>query len=280
MREFAGKVCVVTGAGSGIGQATAWALARRGGLLCLLDRDEPGLQRTAETIRRASGIAHTYTVDVSDRDGLYELAERITTEHGGCSLLMNNAGVTTAPAQLDELSQDHLDWLLGINLRAVLDGTRAFLPQLRRQAEAHVINVSSLAGLVGITGYSHYCAAKAGVRGFGEALRMDLWGTSVGVTNVYPGGVSTNIIANARGYDETDRDAALAQVAKSPLVSAEHAAGRIVRAVERRRGRVLIGRDAQALDLLARLAPEAHIRLLHPVMKRYTARTKVTGGSR
>jgi short-subunit dehydrogenase len=273
VRDFSGKVCVVTGAASGIGLATARALAQRGSVLCLADIDKAALNDAADAIRQTGALAHTYPVDVSSRDELYTLADAIERDHGGCALLINNAGVMTAPAELDEQSQELQDWLLGINFWGVFNGTRAFLPQLRRQPEAHIVNVASLAGLVGILGHTHYCASKGAVRGLGEALRMDLRGTSVGITTVFPGAVSTQLVDHSRGYDEAGRAATAAALATARAVTPAHAAARILRAVERKRGRLLIGLDAKALDVVTRLAPEAHVALLHRAMKKYAARS-------
>jgi butyryl-CoA dehydrogenase len=252
MKSFQGRVAAITGAASGIGRALAIDLAGRGAHLALCDVDEVGL---AETVARCEGSGVKVTaqrVDVADKDAMFAWADQVVADHGRVHLIFNNAGVAVG-ASVEAMSYEDLEWLMGINFWGVVHGTKAFLPHLRNADEGHIVNVSSVFGLISVPSQSAYNAAKFAVRGFTDALRMELEadGGRVSATTVHPGGIATNIAKNAR-MDPTMGDAS-GDFDKLLRTSPEDAAKTILTAVQRNRRRVLIGADARVIDLLPRL---------------------------
>ncbi len=268
MKDLDGRVAAITGAGSGIGRALAEELSRRGSHLALSDIDETGL---AETVTRCEGAGVKVTsavVDVADRQAVIRWADRAADEHGRVNLVFNNAGVALV-ATIDTMSYEDFEWLMNINFWGVVHGTTAFLPHLKAAGEGHVVNLSSVFGLVSIPSQSAYNAAKFGVRGFTDALRMELEieGCGVSATTVHPGGIKTNIMRNARLDHESaaltgGTDEAVAMFDKLALTTPEKAARRILAAVQADRRRVLVGPDAKVFDLLSRLPAGMYQRLL------------------
>jgi short-subunit dehydrogenase len=246
---------VVTGAGSGIGRATAVALAQRGCRLALVDINDESLAGTAELVARAGRAASTHIADVTDPDRMVALATDVVDLYGGCNILVNNAGVTSAGAFEDESLED-LHWLVDINMWGVVHGCRAFLPALRQADEGHIVNLSSMVGLLGLPHNVSYSLSKGAVRAFSEALRSELVTTSIGVTAVFPGAIRTDITNTARGGEA----ARLAQMGRSrfaPLAMRPPStvARRIVAAIEHDRVRCVIGPDARTVDAFIRVAP-------------------------
>jgi short-subunit dehydrogenase len=254
-----GRVAAITGAGSGIGRALAVELARHGTHLALSDVDEVGL---AETVATAEGHGVKVTsarVDVADRQAVEAWADAVAAEHGKVNIIVNNAGVALG-ATVEGMSYDDLEWLMGINFWGVVHGTKAFLPHLKAAGEGHVVNISSVFGLLGIPSQSAYNAAKFAVRGFTDALRMELEIDPCGVsaTTVHPGGIKTNIAKNARMDDSVtkladDPEQARRDFEKLFMTSPEKAAKQIVAAIQQDKRRALIGPDAKVLDLISRL---------------------------
>jgi short-subunit dehydrogenase len=258
---FAGRTCVITGAAGGIGAALALDLARRKTVLVLIDKDPDGLERVAERAREVGAAqVSTYLIDLSDGGDRLDLAAEVASRHGGADLLINNAGVALS-GTFEQVTMTDFDWLMEINLHAVVRMTKAFLPQLLSRPGAHVANVSSLFGLIAPPTQVAYVTSKFGVRGFTEALRHELAGR-VGVTVVHPGGIKTNIAANARlsGPDLNGEQAAKARAfAEAALtMPPEEAARQILAAISERRPRLVITRAAKAADWLARLTPSRY----------------------
>ena len=259
MKDFRNRVAAITGAGSGIGRALALALARQGAHLALSDIDEAGL---AETVAGSEGLGVKVTsnrLDVADREAVYAWAEAVIAEHGRVNLVFNNAGVALG-ATVESMSYEDFEWLMNINFWGVVYGTKAFLPLLKLSGEGHVVNISSVFGLISVPSQSAYNAAKFAVRGFSDSLRMelDIEGAKVSVTTVHPGGIKTNIARNAR-MDASVRDVAgdpekaVRDFERAFITSPEKAADQILTAVRRDRRRALIGPDAKAIDLVSRL---------------------------
>jgi NAD(P)-dependent dehydrogenase (short-subunit alcohol dehydrogenase family) len=259
VKSFAGRVAAVTGAGSGIGRAVAEELARLGAHLALVDIDDEGV---AETVSRCAGHGTKVTsehVDVADRAAVYAWADRVVLDHGRVNIIVNNAGVGLG-ATVESMSYEDFEWLMGINFWGVVYGTKAFLPHLKASGEGHVVNVSSVFGLVSVPTQAAYNAAKFGVRGFTDTLRMELEieDAPVSVTTIHPGGIKTNIVRNARMDPSTallspDPDRARADFERIFITSPEKAARQILTAVRRDRRRALIGPDAKLIDLVSRL---------------------------
>jgi NAD(P)-dependent dehydrogenase (short-subunit alcohol dehydrogenase family) len=268
MKDFRDKVAAITGAASGIGRSLSLELARRGAHLALSDVDEAGLAETELRAKRAGVEVTTARVDVADRAAVEAWADRVVADHGRVNLIANNAGVAVG-ATVEGTSYEDLEWLMGINFWGVVYGTKAFLPHLKTAGEGHVVNISSIFGLMGIPSQSAYNAAKFAVRGFTEALRMelDIERCGVSATSIHPGGIKTNIARNARiggGLEEIgqDPDTAMRDFEKLFITSPEKAARQIVRAVQLDKRRALVGPDAKAFDVLAKLPPGLNQRLV------------------
>ncbi|WP_026197173.1 SDR family NAD(P)-dependent oxidoreductase [Sciscionella marina] len=256
MRNVNGKVAVITGAGSGIGAALARQLAAANARLALSDVNADGLAETAAACERAGAQVRSYALDVADRAAVVEHADAVRADFGAVNLMVNNAGVALVGA-LEETSFEDLDWILGINFHGVINGSKAFLPHLIDSGDGHLVNISSVFGLIGVPTQSAYCAAKFGVRGFTESLRQEMRIAKhpVGVTCVHPGGIRTNIARSARqadGYRPAvgqDMGAAFDRIART---TPDAAARRILGAVRKNSARVLIGFDAVAIDGMPR----------------------------
>ncbi|MBD8528623.1 MULTISPECIES: SDR family oxidoreductase [unclassified Massilia] len=264
------RVAVLTGAAGGIGRATALALARRHCHLALADIDAAGLAETAALLANLGVRITTHPLDVADRDAVRALPDQVHAAHKRVDLLVNNAGVALG-GSFEQVSEEDFDWLMDINFNGVVRMTRAFLPLLRRSDEARIVNVSSIYGIVSPPGQAAYSASKFAVRGFSNALRHELEGSTVAVSVVHPGGVATGIARNARvpadaPLDEIEQGRAQAE---KLLRLAPAAAGEIIaRGIEERRSRVLVGTDAKVVSLLERLSPVNYWRIL----KKATAR--------
>jgi NAD(P)-dependent dehydrogenase (short-subunit alcohol dehydrogenase family) len=257
MREIRDAVAVVTGAGSGIGRALAVELAGRGARLALADVDAAGLEGTRQMLGAAEAKTKTYIVDVANAAVVEEFAGRVEKDFGRAALLINNAGVALF-GTFAEVSLADMEWLIGINFWGVIYGCKFFLPLLQREREAHIVNVSSVFGLIGPPGQTAYCSAKFAVRGFSECLREELRETAVRVTCVHPAGINTRIAINARSGAGTQPEAkaeALKRYGKMLAIPPEVAARTIVQGVLRNQERVLIGKDAFRIDFLQRLFP-------------------------
>lgn len=257
MKSLDDKVVVITGAGSGIGRALALNLARRGSLLAISDIDEAGLAETVEQVKAAGAReVRSDLLDVADRAAFTAYAAAVAEHFGRVNVVVNNAGVALA-GNLEELAYDDLDWIVGINFWGVVHGTKEFLPHLIASGDGHVVNLSSLFGLVSIPGQSAYNATKYAVRGMTEALRQEMLvaGHRVGVTAVHPGGIKTAIARNARVSASEDKTATAELFDKKlARMTPEKAAEIIVKGILNNKARVLVGIDAHALHHFAKLA--------------------------
>ncbi len=261
MTAIRGAAAAVTGAASGIGRALAIELAARGCDLALADRDEAGLQAVAAGIAKTSPQkVSVHRVDVGESDEIAGFAQAAIAAHPGLNILVNNAGVALL-GQFHEIDQAQMDWLMNINFRGVVQATRAFLPHLATRREAHIVNLSSIFGIVAPPGNTAYCAAKFAVRGFSESLRHELQAAAspVRLSVVHPGGVLTNIVRNSRaGVGVTDNERRAQTIERFDAIAKttpQQAAVRIIRGIENNQPRILIGGDARFMDLLQRLRP-------------------------
>jgi short-subunit dehydrogenase len=264
MTVISGSAAAVTGAASGIGRALALELAARGCDLALADRDEAGLQQVAAEIAKAHPRkVSTHRVDVGEPGQIGEFATAAAAAHPGLNIVINNAGVALL-GQFSEIEQAQMDWLFNINFWGTVHGTRAFLPILAKQPEAHIVNLSSIFGIIAPPGQTAYCAAKFAVRGFSESLRHELAmaNSPVRLSVVHPGGVATNIARNSRtGAGVTDNARRAQSIDRFDAVAKTTptaAAQRIILGIEKNQPRILIGNDARFMDLLQRFRPATY----------------------
>ena len=257
--SYAGATAVVTGAGSGIGRALALALAGKEVNLALSDVDTVGLSETVsrcENAAKGSAKARGFRVDVADREAVLSHAEEVASEFGRVDLVFNNAGVALT-ATVEGMRWEDFDWLMGINFWGVVHGTKAFLPHLISSGNGYLVNISSVFGFIGVPSQSAYNAAKFGVRGFTEALRQEMImeRRPVTVCCVHPGGIRTNIARNSRTstLDEAEKQTMADDFDRIARTSPERAARTILRGMERRRPRILVGPDAYAIDAMEHL---------------------------
>jgi short-subunit dehydrogenase len=266
MKKLSDRVAVVTGAASGIGRATSIALAREGCDLAIADVNRAGLVETAAAITALGRRASIHVVDVADKERMREFADEVFAEHGAVHVLVNNAGVTVS-ASFDDQSLTDWEWIVGINFWGVIYGCKFFLPYLKQADEAHIVNLSSLFGLVGVPLQSAYCATKFAVRGFSEALWVELKDQNIGVTSVHPGGVRTNIAKSARTSNAPLKQQAIGIIERFS-VSPERAARRIVSAIKKNKMRQLVTRETYLVDALKRVSPTVAQRVLHKGYRR------------
>ena len=259
MRVLKGKVAVVTGAASGIGRSLALQLASEGCHLSITDINSEGLQETVEMVGASAVEITTEVVDAADRDHVYAFAENVVSQHGRVDIVINNAGVSLR-GTIEEVSDEEFEWLMGINFWGVVYGSKAFLPFLKQQSEANLVNISSVHGLFTNAGVGPYCSSKFGVRGFTMALCQELKDTSVKVSCVHPGGIETNIVRNARdaaaSMPEKSREEEQEDFNKTiARISADKAAKIIIRGIRKNKARILVGSDAYVFDFLTRYFP-------------------------
>jgi len=264
MTAINGSAAAVTGAAAGIGRALALELAARGCDLALADRDETGLRGVAAEVAQFSSRKVTvHRVDVSEPQAIAAFAEAATSAHPALNIVINNAGVALF-GQFGEIDQAEMEWLFNINFWGVVHGTRAFLPRLAHRHEAHIVNLSSIFGIVAPPGQSAYAAAKFAVRGFSESLRHELAMTQspVRLSVVHPGGVATAIARNARAgsgmTDNARRAQAIERFERLAKTTPKDAALRIIKGIENNEPRILIGGDARFMDLLQRFMPATY----------------------
>ncbi|TVT36204.1 SDR family NAD(P)-dependent oxidoreductase [Marinobacter vinifirmus] len=265
MKDLKNKVAVVTGAGSGIGRALASVLAAKGCRLALSDVNEAGL---AETVAACGGAdVRSYLLDVSDREAIYAHAKQVRADFGKVNLVINNAGVALS-ASVREMTDEDFKWVMDIDFWGVAHGTRAFLPHLIESGEGHVVNVSSVFGLIGVPKQSAYNAAKFAVRGFTESLRqeMKLENQPVQVSCVHPGGIRTNIANSARMGKSENGEAQRKGFDKIAMTTPDKAAEIIVKGILKNESRILVGPDAWGIDAINRLLGSAY----QPLVERFS----------
>src|SRR5690625_1182509 len=265
MKTFKNKVAAVTGAGSGIGRALALELAKHGAQLAISDIDPLRVEETAELAHALGADVMSSTLDVSDKDAVFAWADEVNARFGKVNLIFNNAGVALS-ATVDEISYEDFEWLFNINFWGVFHGTKAFLPHLVAAGEGHIINISSVFGLIAVPGLSAYNTSKFAVRGFTETLRqeLDIADAGVSCSCVHPGGIQTNIARDATMRESMkkivgdDLEASTRNFEKLFSTTPEDAAKTILAGVRRNKRRILIGKDAVAIDSSQRILPSLY----------------------
>jgi NADP-dependent 3-hydroxy acid dehydrogenase YdfG len=271
MQGFAGKVAVVTGAGSGIGQALAVELGRSGAKVAISDVDLEGLAQTEEQLKAIGAPVKSDRLDVTEREAFLAYAEAVNEHFGKVNQIYNNAGIAfTGDIEVSQFKD--IERVMDVDYWGVVNGTKAFLPYVIASGDGHIINVSSVFGLFSVPGQAAYNAAKFAVRGFSEALRQEmiLARHPVAVTTVHPGGIKTAIARNATAAEGLDRDD-LAELFDKRLArtSPRRAAQVILDAVRKKKARVLVGTDAKVLDLMLRVAGPYYQQVFGPVLGRF-----------
>jgi NADP-dependent 3-hydroxy acid dehydrogenase YdfG len=270
MQGFAGKVAVVTGAGSGIGQALGIELGRSGAKVAISDVDLEGLAYTEQQLKAIGAPVKTDRLDVTEREAFLAYAEAVNEHFGKVNQVYNNAGIAfTGDIEVSQFKD--IERVMDVDFWGVVNGTKAFLPYVIASGDGHIVNVSSVFGLFSVPGQAAYNAAKFAVRGFTEALRqeMTLAGRPVAVTTVHPGGIKTAIARNATTAEGLDSDQ-LAKLFDKRLArtTPRRAAHVILDAVRKKKARVLIGTDAKVLDLMVRVAGPYYQQVFGPVLGR------------
>jgi short-subunit dehydrogenase len=274
MWDLTGGVAVVTGAGSGIGRELAKRLAREKMALALADINEATLKETLTQIGDAGVSISSHVLNVADAKQVEQFAADVLARHQRVTLLINNAGVAMH-GTFEELSIADLEWLMGINFWGMVYGVRNFLPILKQQPQSHIVNLSSIFGIISPAGQTAYCASKFAVRGFTEALMHELEATTVSVSCVHPGGIKTPISRNARLGASANAAFHAAGVTlfekRLARTSPETAAARIVDGVKRGEPRILVGKDAIQLERMSRLFPVRYWGIMMKGLKKAAA---------
>lgn len=274
MNKFKDCVAVVTGAGSGIGRQLAYQLADAGAVIAISDIDKENLEITKSEALKRGGKVVAKVLNVADQDAVFDYASSIEDELGKVNLVINNAGVALGSGPLWSTSIDDFKWLMDINFYGVLSGTKAFLPILMKSEWGHIVNISSIFGIVSIPEQTAYNASKFAVKGMTDALRqeLELAGSNVSCTTVHPGGIKTNIARSARFIDhghegaQEERAKAVTDFDKLARTSPEQAAKQILNAVLKNKRRLLIGGDAKFLDFLQRIVPTNYSKIINMIL--------------
>ncbi len=253
MKNFQDKIIVITGAGSGMGRTLALQLAQRGAIVLLSDIKEADLAETEQLVKQIQGRCKTYKVDVGDKPQVEAFAKVVLDEFKYIDVLINNAGMAIGKANFNDIPMDDFERLINVNLWGVIHHTKAFLPSMLTRPEAAIVNTSSVFGLFPVPSQVPYCVSKYAVRGFTETLRMELSGTNVAVTCVHPGGIKTNIVNFGIHYKDGEK--VKAEFDRVALTTAEKAATIIIRAVEKKAKRVMVGPDAKLMRFVSQLSP-------------------------
>ncbi len=269
MQGFAGKVAVVTGAGSGIGQALAVELGRSGASVAISDVDTDGLSVTEQRLKAIGAPVKADRLDVTEREAFALYADGVKEHFGKVNQIYNNAGIAYS-GDVEVTDFKDIERVMDVDFWGVVNGTKVFLPHLIASGDGHVVNISSVFGLFSVPGQAAYNSAKFAVRGFTEALRQEmiLAKHPVKVTTVHPGGIQTAIARNATVAEGLDHASMAQSFDKVAMTSPEKAARIILDGVRRNRARVLVGPDAKVLDLVVRITGSGYQRLLRPVLGR------------
>jgi len=275
MKDLNGKVAVITGAGSGIGRATAIELSNEGCLLAISDINEEQLQETHQMIEGLGNEVHSKVLNVADRKAFYAYADEVAERFGKVNLVINNAGVSLS-ADLENTTYEDFEWIMNINFWGMVYGTKAFLPHLKKSGEGHIANVSSVFGIMVVPNTGAYSATKFAIRGFNETLRaeMKIHDYGINVSSIHPGGIRTNIARASRRGDTMLGDMNPERIDKMfkkiAMTTPEQAAETIVKGIKKNKMRILVGPDAHIFDIGSRISPRLFQKaVIYMVKKEY-----------
>lgn len=278
MKTYHKKVVAITGAGSGIGRELAIQLAELGAIVAIADKNSAALAQTLALLKQSNATCSAFEVDVADYKAVQAYATAVVDTYGCVHAVFNNAGVALVDS-VEQQSLDDMHWLMDINYWGVVHGTKAFLPHLQRVDDAHIVNISSVFGLLAVPLQSAYNASKFAVRGFTEALKMEMAGSHIHVSCVHPGGIKTDIVKHSRmnpaAIDQT-KEALTQDFANKAKTTADSAARTIINGTLRNKRRILIGLDAKIISVLTRIFPASYeyiLRLETAVRRRRSQRT-------
>jgi short-subunit dehydrogenase len=261
--KVAGKVVVVTGAGSGMGRELTLELVSRGAKVAAVDMRTETLAETKKMAEDLGGKVATYVLDITDSSAVAGLPSKVEADLGAADALINNAGIIQKFVRVNDLSMEDAMRVMKVNFDGPLALIKAFLPGLMKRPEAHLLNVSSMGAYTPVPGQSVYGASKAAIKLLTEGLRSELMGTSVGVTIAFPGAVATNIAQNSG----MEIPAGAAESSNTKTTRADVAAKQMVDAIEGNKPRITVGPDAKFMDRLSRLNPVAAANLIYKQMK-------------
>jgi len=260
--DFVNKTAVVTGAASGIGRELCIQLAKTGCNIIAADINETDLQETGKTVRSLGKNISCYTVDVSDRKQVLDFSEKVEYYNNSIDIVMNNAGVAMSDVSVENIDFKDFEWIMNINLWGIINIAKAFIPKLKKSSDSYLVNTSSIYGIFAMNNAAAYTTSKFAVRGFSEALIQELYGTSVNVMTVYPGGIKTNVAKNSRWLgninDTDEQNKQLTRFENSAKTEPEEAAKQILLAMNKRKKRLLIGKDAKFMDIYVRINPSGY----------------------
>ncbi len=265
MKNFQNKICVITGAGSGLGREFASQLYQAGALLALCDLDLDGLEDTLQHTGDDGSRVKLFQVDVSDQAAMRQFALDVESQLGSADMLINNAGICLIPQTFEETPDDQFKKVIDVNMWGAFYGIRAFLPHLKTRPEASIVNISSLAGMVGLYGHSAYSMSKSALQGLSEALQAELSGSQIHLLLVHPGGVSTNLIKNAPNLEDNKREKAHKNFTELSFLTPEKTVSRIIKAVQKKKNRAIIGFDARLILVIRTLFPRNYPKIARAI---------------
>ena len=273
MNNLEGRVAAITGAASGIGRALAINFAQRGCHVAISDVNETELAKTEEMVKAYGVNVTSQKLDVADKSAMHAWADQVAKDHGKVNIIINNAGVALVDT-VEQVKYEDFEWIMGINFLCVVYGTKAFLPYIKSAGEGHIVNISSVFGIIAVPTQGTYNAAKFAVRGFTEALieELDVEESPIKATCVHPGGIATNIAADSRVNEELEsfssKEKMAADFKKVARTSPDKAAKTIINGILKEKRRVLIGADAYVIDNMQRFLPTGYQKLLAMGTKR------------
>jgi short-subunit dehydrogenase len=260
------KVIVVTGGGNGIGRELVLNLLAKGAIVAALDINESALKETAELAGNKKDKLSTHIANITDRDVVASLPEKIILKHGSVDGLINNAGIIQPFVRVNDLEYVDIEKVMNVNFYGTLYMTKEFLPYLLKRPEAHIVNVSSMGGFLPVPGQSIYGASKAAVKLLTEGLHSELTNTSVKVSVVFPGAIGTNIAANS-GVGITSELEDESQQSSIKMLAPSKAAQIIVDGIEQNRYRIIVGSDAAFMDFIYRVSPKRAAKFIFKQME-------------